>query len=89
MDATKLSPSTGNRQPLKYIVVDEEGTLEEVFGTLEMGVRYLPYFSQSKKHWLHIRMQGHHSDELLMMACDGGLGLCILGAIDGGKLREF
>ncbi len=37
MDATRLSSSTGNRQSLKYIVVDEEGTLEEVFGTLKDG----------------------------------------------------
>lgn len=41
VDAARLSPSSGNRQPLKYVVVDDERLLTDVFGTMRWA-GYLP-----------------------------------------------
>jgi len=48
VDAARLSPSGMNRQPLKYIIVDDEELLAEVFGTTSWA-RYLPDYEPSEE----------------------------------------
>ncbi|MCS7120345.1 MAG: nitroreductase family protein [Nitrososphaerota archaeon] len=102
VDAARLSPSAANRQPLKYIIVDEESLLEKVYETLRWA-GYLPGFrhSQDEKPRAYIvilldkSISGEASVDagiaamsISMTAYDEGLGSCILGAIDREKLRR-
>jgi len=46
VDAARLSPSTANLQPLKYVIVNDEKLLKPVFGTLSWA-GYLPNYQPS------------------------------------------
>jgi nitroreductase len=47
VDAARLSPSGANRQPLKYIVVNDQELIKEVFGTLKFA-GYLPGYQEGE-----------------------------------------
>ena len=103
VDAARLSPSGANRQPLKYIVVNERELSEKVFTTLSWA-GYLPEYQPSKEEmpsaYIVILLDkkiredpGHDAGiaamSISMVAHDEGLGTCILGAIDRGKLKKI
>ncbi len=102
VDAARLSPSGMNRQPLKYIIVDDEELLAEVFGTTSWA-GYLPDYEPSEEEMPRayiivlldkdIRKNcGHDAGiavmSISMVAYEEGLGSCILGAIERAKLRR-
>ena len=102
VDAARLSPSGANRQPLKYVIVNDKGPLKEIFNTLSWA-GYLPsYFSTEEfmpRAYIVILLDkniredpGHDAGiaamSISMVAYDEGLGSCIIGAIDRIKLRE-
>jgi nitroreductase len=102
VDAARLSPSGMNRQPLKYIIVDDEKLLEKVFGTTSWA-GYLPDYEPSEEEMprayiivlldKEIRKNcGHDAGiavmSISMVAYEEGLGSCILGAIERAKLRR-
>lgn len=101
VDAARLSPSGANRQPLKYIVVNDQELLKVVFCTLSWA-GYLPEYQPSEEEMprayivmlldKNIRQNcGHDAGiaamSISMVAYDEGLGSCILGAVDREKLR--
>jgi nitroreductase len=103
IDAARLSPSSANRQPLKYIIANDEKMLKDVFSTLHWA-GYLPEFSPSEKEtpraYVIILLDKNISEEadydagivamsISMVAYDEGLGSCILGAVDRDSLREI
>ncbi len=103
VDAARLSPSGMNRQPLKYIIVNEEILLEKVFSTTRWA-GYLPDYEPSREEMprayvvvlLDKRIKekvGHDAGiavmSISMVAYEEGLGSCILGAIDRPKLRRI
>lgn len=103
VDAARLSPSGANRQPLKYIVVNDHELLKEVFTTLSWA-GYLPDYQPSKEEMpkayiiilldKNIRKNPGHDAGIAAMtisivAHDEGLGSCILGAVDREKLRKI
>lgn len=103
LDAARLSPSGANRQPLKYVVVNDEELLKEVFTTLSWA-GYLPDYQPSTEEMprayviilldKNIRKDpGHDAGiaamSISMVAHDEGLGSCMLGAIDRRKLRQI
>jgi len=103
VDAARLSPSAGNRQPLKYIIVNDGKLLEDVFSTLAWA-GYLPQFKMPEEErpraYIIILLDkniskaadhdaGIASMSISMVAHDEGLGSCILGAIDRDRLREI
>jgi nitroreductase len=103
VDAARLSPSGMNRQPLKYIIVDNEKLLAEVFSTTSWA-GYLPDYKPTEEEMpqayiivlldKEIRENcGHDAGiaamAIAMVACEEGLGSCILGAIDRRKLRTL
>jgi nitroreductase len=103
VDAARLSPSGMNRQPLKYVIVNEEKLLEKVFSTTRWA-GYLPDYEPSKEEMprayivvlLDKRIKekvGHDAGiavmSISMVAYEEGLGSCILGAIDRPKLRRI
>lgn len=103
VDAARLSPSGANRQPLKYILVNDEKLLGRVFSTLSWA-GYLPDYKPSEEEMprayivllldKNIRSDpGHDAGiaamSISMVAYDEGLGSCILGAVNRGRLREI
>ena len=102
VDAARLSPSGANRQPLKYIVVNDKELLKLVFSTLSWA-GYLPEYQPSEEEMprayivilldKNIRQNYGHDEgiaamSISMVAYDEGVGSCILGAVDREKLRD-
>jgi len=102
VDAARLSPSGMNRQPLKYIIVNDEKLLVEVFSTTSWA-GYLPDYEPSEEEMprayimvlldKEIRKNyGHDAGiavmSISMVAYEEGLGSCVLGAIERAKLRR-
>jgi nitroreductase len=103
VDAARLSPSGANRQPLKYIIVDDKKLLKPVFDTLKWA-GYLPDYQPSEaempRAYVVILLDtnissnaGHDAGiaamSISMVAYDEGLGSCILGAVDRTELRRI
>jgi nitroreductase len=103
VDAARLSPSGANRQPLKYIIVDDKKLIWPVFSTIKWA-GYIPRYGPSEKEmpkaFIVILLDknislnpGHDAGiaamSMSMVAFDEGLGSCILGAVDRNKLRKI
>lgn len=103
VDAARLSPSAANRQPLKYVIVDDDQIARKTFETLKWA-GYLPNYNhredEKPKAYIVIlldkRIQedpGHDAGiaamSISMVAYDEGLGSCIIGSVDRQKLREI
>ena len=102
VDAARLSPSAANRQPLKYVIIDDERLLKRVFPALRWA-GYLPdYFpteDEMPRAYIVILLDKTISDSpghdagiaamsISLVAHDAGLGTCILGAIDRDAIRK-
>ena len=102
VDAARLSPSGANLQPLKYVIVNDQKLLEEVFSTLSWAV-YLPKYKPNDEEVPRayiiilldkkIRQNADHDAgiaamSISMTAYDESLGSCILGAVEREKLRH-
>jgi nitroreductase len=103
VDAARLSPSGMNRQPLKYIIVDDECLLSGVFSTTSWA-GYLPDYGPNEEEmpraYVVILLDtgirencGHDAGigamSISMVAFEAGVASCILGAIDRPKLRKI
>ena len=101
VDAARLSPSGANRQPLKYIVVNDYELAKEVLSTLRWA-GYLPGYqrgeSEMPRAYIVIVLDKSISENLghdagiaamsiSLVAYEAGLGSCILGAVDREKLK--
>ncbi|MGD8505098.1 MAG: nitroreductase family protein [Candidatus Bathyarchaeota archaeon] len=101
IDAARLSPSGANRQPLKYVAVNDQKLIKEAFSTLRWA-GYLPGYQPSEEEMprayvvilldKNIRNDpgqdaGIAAMSISMVGYDEGLGTCILGAVDREKLR--
>jgi nitroreductase len=102
VEAARLSPSAANLQPLKYVIVNNQKLLKEVFSTLSWA-GYLPNYQPSDEEMPRayiiilldkkIRQNPGHdagiaSVSISMVAYEESLGSCILGAVDREKLRQ-
>jgi len=101
VDAARLSPSVANRQPLKYIVVDDHGLMKEVFSTLkwagylsgyqlgenEMPGAYIVIVLDKSISESVSHDAGIAAMSISMVAYEAGLGSCILGAVNREKLK--
>jgi len=101
VDAARLSPSGGNLQPLRYVIVNDPKLLKQVFSTLSWAVYLLDYYPTEeempqayiillldKKGRTPIHDASIASMSISMVAYDEGLGSCILASVDREKLRE-
>ena len=102
VDAARLSPSGGNLQPLRYVIVNDPKLLKQVFNTLSWAVYlpdYYPTEEEMPRAYIVIlldkngRTPIHDASiaamSISMVAYDEGLGSCILGSVDREKLREI
>ena len=103
VDAARLSPSGANRQPLKYVIVNDQELLKEVFTTLRWA-GYLPGYQPSEEEMPRAyivilldknirKTPGHDAGiaamSISMVAYGEGLGSCILGAVEREELRAI
>jgi len=103
VDAARLSPSGANRQPLKYIIVNDHELTKEVFKTLSWA-GYLPDYHPSEhetpRAYIVIVLDksirdnvGHDAGiaamSISMVAYDEGVGSCILGSVNREKLKAI
>jgi len=101
VDAAIFSPSGGNLQPLRYVIVNDAKLLKQVFSTLSWAV-YLPDYGPTEEEMprayivLLLNKNGRTpthdasiaSMSISMVAHDEGLGSCILASVDRTKLRK-
>lgn len=103
VDAARMSPSGMNRQPLKYVIVNDPQLLLSVFNTLTWarnipGYKHAPF--EVPKAFIvilldtEIREQagndpGIAAMSISMVAYEAGLGSCILGSVDRPRLQEI
>ena len=103
VDAARLSPSGMNRQPLKYVIVNDPQLLLSVFSTLTWA-RNIPGYKQAPSEVpkafivilldTKIREQpgsdpGIAAMSISMVAYEAGLGSCMLGSVDRPRLQEI
>jgi nitroreductase len=102
VDAARLSPSGANRQPLKYVIVNDPSILPSVFSTLSWA-RNIPGYKHAPDEVptayivilldTTIRQQagndpGIAAMSISMVAYEAGLGSCMLGSVDRPRLQE-
>jgi nitroreductase len=102
VDAARLSPSGSNRQPLKYVIVNEEEQLQKVFPATRWAGSlpdYSPTEQEAPTAYVAILLDkkirespGHDAGiaamSIAMVAFDEGVASCMLGGIDRGALRK-
>jgi nitroreductase len=103
VDAARMSPSGMNRQPLKYIIINDLQLLLSVFSTLTWA-RNIPSYKHAPNEVpkafivilldTEIRKQagndpGIAAMSISMVAYEAGLGSCILGSVDRPRLQEI
>lgn len=105
IDAARLAPSGGNRQPWEFLVVDDRKLLESVFSTLawavylgpegqpkegERPVAYVVILHNKKlKAWTPQADFGAAIENILLAATDRGIGGCWIGSVQREKLAEI
>jgi nitroreductase len=102
VDAARLSPSGRNRQPLRYVIVNDSKLLKQVFTTLSWATDlpdYYPTEEDMPRAYIVILLDKNtptpiHDASIAamsisMVAYDAGLGSCILGSVDKEKLRDI
>ena len=101
VEAAIFSPSGGNLQPLRYVIVNDAKLLIQVFSTLSWAV-YLPDYGPAEEEMPRAyivllldkngRTPTHDASiasmSISMVAYDEGLGSCILASVDRKKLRK-
>ena len=101
VEAAIFSPSGGNLQPLRYVIVNNAKLLNQVFSTLSWAV-YLPDYGPAEEEMPRAyivllldkngRTPTHDASiasmSISMVAYDEGLGSCILASVDRKKLRK-
>jgi nitroreductase len=102
VDAARLSPCGSNRQPLKYVIVDDEEQLKKVFKATRWAgslPEYSPADNEAPSAYVAILLDknirerpGHDAGiaamSISMVAFDDGVASCMLGGIDRAVLRK-
>lgn len=105
INVSRLAPSAANRQPLEFVVVDEEKIRKEVFTCLKWAAYIAPEGNPKPGHEpvayivvlvnSGIREKGFEWDvgaaieNMILAALEKGIGSCWLLSVDREKLREI
>jgi len=103
--AARLAPSSGNNQPLAYLIVDDEEILDEVFSTLAfakflgdegappMGKRPTAYVIVMVDTTITTENFKHDAglaiENILLSGIARGIGSCCVGSVNRTKLRKI
>ena len=104
VNAARLVPSAGNRQPLEYIVADDKQLLPQVFSTLHWAAYIKPLGAppEGKRPQAYIVILKHTDtavassvydigaamENIILVALENGIGSCPFASIDRDRLRE-
>lgn len=102
VDAARLSPSGSNRQPLKYVIINDEKQLKKVFKATRWAgslPSYYPSDDEAPTAYVAILLDttirenpGHDAGiaamSISLVAYDAGIASCMLGGIDRDVLRD-
>jgi nitroreductase len=102
VEAARLSPCGSNRQPLKYVIVNDEEQLKKVFKATRWAgslPEYNPTENEGPKAYVAILLDknirespGHDAGiaamSISMVAFDEGIATCMLGGINREMLRK-
>jgi nitroreductase len=105
VNAGRLAPSSANKQPIEYIIIEDVCIVESVFGTLkwagyispagdppqgERPVAYIVVLANKEKNSGSCERDAAAAIEnMLLVALEEGIGSCWLGAIDTNKLTDI
>ena len=105
VNAARVAPSAGNRQPLEYIVVEDEPLLPQVFSTLGWAAYIKPRGEPppGKRPKAYIVILKHKDigvassvydvgaamENIILVALEKGIGSCPFASIDRDRLREI
>ena len=104
VNAARLAPTARNLQPLEFIIIDEPGTVAQVFetahwggfatmGKIEKGKRAMAYILIILNK--QIRDSGYDQDvgiaaeNIVLTALDVDVGCCMMRAVGWEKLKEI
>jgi len=104
LEAARLAPSASNRQPWKFVIVQDKELKKKIMEASLLHNRIQPFVSEAAAiiagcatNASHIMSNGVHSypvdlaialDHLSLQAAKEGLGTCWIGAFDQDKMRE-
>lgn len=104
IELARISPSAANRQPIKYVLVNQDETLEKVFPCIgwaaylqdwkgpEVNERPTAYLIMITELQIapHVNIDpGICAQSILLGATEIGLGGCMIGSVNKNKLRKI
>ena len=105
MEAARLAPSTNNRQPWKFVIVQDKELKQKVMEASLLHNRVQPFIAEASTiiagcatNINHIMPNGVHSypvdlaialDHISLQAAELGLGTCWIGAFNQEKVKEI
>jgi len=103
VNAARFAPSANNLQPLKYMIVDEEATVQRVFNNVKWAGYITPLGNPAENERpvafivilpdTEIRKTGYELDvgaaaqSIFLTALEDGIGTCWMGAIDRDAIK--
>ncbi len=104
LEAARLAPSASNRQPWKFVIVQDKELKKKIMEASLLHNRIQPFIAEASAiiagcatNTNHIMPNGVYSypvdlaialDHLSLQAAKEGLGTCWIGAFDQDKMRE-
>ncbi|MCJ7632799.1 nitroreductase family protein [Candidatus Bathyarchaeota archaeon] len=103
VDAARLSPTGGNTQPLKYIIVNDQELLPQVYSITHYG-RNIPDFKQAPDEvpvaYIVVLLDTKTSQQtphdagivamsISMVAYENGVASCIMGSAEKPRLKDI
>ncbi len=105
MEAARLSPSASNRQPRKFIIVQDKEMKQKIMQASVLHGNLQPFIADASAilvacgtYTTHIMPGGVHSfpvdvaislDHISLQAAELGLGTCWIGAFSQEKIKEL
>jgi len=105
VDCARMAPSSGNKQPLIYVLVDAKALVEQIFTTLRwanyLGEEGTPPEGERPVAYIivlvdkNISTAGYEYDSgmaienMILAALEYGIGSCCIGSVDREKLRKI
>ena len=104
VNAGRLAPQAANRQPLEFVIVDDDNLAEDFFSIIKLAgyidwnpsiegrarayIVILANTDIQKPHWIGYDT-ALAAENISLAAWEGGVGSCMIGAFNKQKVRDF
>ena len=95
LEAARLAPSAGNRQPWKFVVVKDQGLRDQLVGACrnqqfvaEAATLLVGCAPEKGRRWNHVDL-AIALDHMTLVAHEEGLGTCWIGAFEEEEVRRL